>query len=437
MRRRRLLFVSTRFLFPANSGGKVRSRDILRALKGGRFHITLVSPAPLDTAQCFAEELSRVCDRFVSWPETKRGAIWAVKRVISLLSPMPVAVESDDSEAGRRIVVAELARRPDLVVADFVHSTILLPKPIAGASVLFTHNVEAEIFQRQEAVEPNPIWRAIWKSQERKMRRFEDNAALRFDAVVAVSERDAKHFRNVCEQQRVFPIPTGVDTDYFQYHPPRVEVPPGGGTVVFVGSMDWLPNVDGLRYLMDLVWPRIISARALARMVVVGHSPPRVLVKAARERGLEWTFTGFVDDVRPHITGAHVYVIPLRVGGGTRIKAYEPMALGCPVVSTALGIEGLPVVSDRHCIITDSADGFATAVITMLNDLRVRLSFAESARNFVEENFSTRTAAEMFENACWQAMKFVEDGRRGGSDRLDVALERTAARDDNGVEVFE
>jgi len=292
MKRNNLLFVSARFPFPADCGGKIRTRDILRGMKGGRFEIALASPQPPDGSRRFAEELRRVCDRFVGWPETARGLLWTVARCMSLLSQFPLAVATDRSDAGRGVLATELARGADLVVADFPHSTVLLPARLSSPSVLFTHNVEAEIFRRHAAVASSSFHRAVWESQGRKMQRFEDDAARRFGAVVTVSERD--------------------------------------------------------------------------------------------------------------------YVIPLRVGGGTRIKAYEAMAAGCPVVSTTIGVEGLPVVPDRDCLIGDTAEAFGVAVLRLLDDAGARRTLARSARHLVEHRFSAKAAAAVFEGACLRAAAMAE-----------------------------
>jgi glycosyltransferase involved in cell wall biosynthesis len=181
--------------------------------------------------------------------------------------------------------------------------------------------------------------------------------------------------------------------------------PADPASVVFTGSMDWMANIDGIEYFMEQVWPEVARERPDAKFVVVGRQPPAALVERAAARGLNWEFTGFVDDVRPYVRRAHVYVIPLRVGGGTRIKVYEAMALGCPVVSTRIGVEGLPVEDGRQFVAADGPADMAASILSLLeaNDERSRLSAA--ARRFVEESVSTASAAKVFEQICQHALK--------------------------------
>lgn len=399
MTRPRLLFISPRYLFPADSGGKIRTTSILRGLKGGHFHITLASPMPEDDSDHDVDALTQVCDRLASWTATRRGTAYRIKRVASLLDRMPVAVASDRSAAGRRLVSAELRESPALVVVDFPHAAVLLPATLAAAAVLFTHNIEAEIFERHAMIAQDSLRRALWRMQTRKMQKFERETTRRFDTVVAVSERDSAQLGIRYGVERVRVIPTGVDLEYFQYRPRR-RAQDDADTVVFTGSMDWLANIDGIAYFMDSIWPLIQLARPGARMVVVGRSPPERLVNAARERGLPWHFTGFVDDVRPFVYGADIFVIPLRVGGGTRIKAFEAMAMGCPVVSTSIGVEGLPVRIAHDYEGADTPETFARAVIRLIDDSQRRQELAANARHSVESKFSAQGAARVFEEIC-------------------------------------
>lgn len=397
---RRLVFVSPRFLFPADSGGKIRTGQILRGMLGGRFHITLLSPAPEDAIERYGNELRRVSDRFVSWPEPERGAAFRFTRLRHLLSGLPVAVATDRDPVAAGFVARELASSPDVVVFDFPHSAVIGHFPMPVKTVMFTHNVEAEIYKRHAEVASNPLSRGVWRSQYNKMQRFERTTLGQFDTVVAVSERDAEFFRTEYGVDRVSVIPTGVDLDFFRYHEPA-----DTKDVVFIGSMDWLANVDAMDYLLSDIWPLIIQRVPEARMVVVGRNPPPALVERAQAEKVAWQFTGFVDDIRPYVKTAALCVIPLRVGGGTRIKAYEAMAMGAPMVSTGIGVEGLPLEAGHHFIRGDSPGEFATGMLELLENRDRRHAVSRAARDFVQENFPFTKAAAEFQQICLKTIE--------------------------------
>jgi glycosyltransferase involved in cell wall biosynthesis len=395
-RRGRLLFVSPRFLFPADSGGKIRTGQILRGMKGGAYEISLASPVPEGGRERFAAEIRAICDHFLSWPEPRRGPAFAVTRLRHLVSELPVPVATDRSRAGRRVVETALALRPDVVVFDFPHAAVLAPPELSVPSVLFTHNVESEIFHRHAEVAGNPVRRALWRNQLRKMERFERNVLSRFRTVVAVSERDADRFRKDFGIARAEVIPTGVDLDYFTCTPPEE----GAARIAFTGSMDWLPNIDAIDWFLDEVWNLVARACPDANLTIVGRNPPGSLIEKVRARGVPWELTGFVEDVRPHVRGSSAFIIPLRVGGGTRIKVFEAMAMGCPVVSTSIGVEGLPLGPDRHYLRADTAPDFAAALVRLLREPDLGRRISGEARRYVEEKFSFRHAARVFEEIC-------------------------------------
>jgi glycosyltransferase involved in cell wall biosynthesis len=404
----KLLFLSTRFLFPTDSGGKIRTTQVLRGLREGPFEITLLSPAPPDWRQRYGGDVDRVAHHFLPWPEPKATLARRVLRIAQLFAPLPMPVLSDRYASARGAVEKALADvEPDILVVDFPHAAALLPSTVRAATVLFTHNVECEIFARHAAVAKDPLRRAVWKSQYRKMWRYERDTLRRFDGVVAVSERDRRFFLEQYGVENVGVIPTGVDLDFFAYREP-----PRGTEIVFTGSMDWLANQDGVMFFMDEVWPLVARRMPAARMNVVGRAPPAALLQAAAARGLSWSFSGFVDDVREHIHRASVYVIPLRVGGGTRLKAYEAMASGCPVVSTTIGVEGLPVVAGTHYLCADTAVEIADAICALLENRELAVQIASDARALMERSFSYRGAADAFAGICAQTY----DARRSRPD---------------------
>jgi polysaccharide biosynthesis protein PslH len=403
--RPRLAFVSPLFLFPTDAGGKIRTSNILRGLKGGAFDVTLLSPALAGDANQWHEEIAAVCDDFVPWvgsaPQPK------LRRGLQLFGDVPVNVAADRTAAGQAAVQAMVARGDiDVMVFDFVHASVLRPaKParLPFKTVCFTHNVEAEIFARHATQARDPARRWMWTSQHAKMVKFEAAALRAYDKVIAVSERDAQAFHSSYGVVGAEAIPTGVDLDFFSWQaPPPVSdaLPP---TVVFTGSMDSAANIDGVKFFLTEVWPQVLAQLPHARLVVIGRRPPSALIALGQRVG-QVAFTGFVDDVRPHLRAAHVSVIPLLVGGGTRIKAFEAMAMGLPVVSTALGIEGLDVRANQHYVEQDTAAGFADAVLHLLREPQARQGLSLRARACVDERFGHRRAAQAFEDICLRTL---------------------------------
>jgi glycosyltransferase involved in cell wall biosynthesis len=392
--RPRLLFISPRFLFPLDEGGKIRTSNILRQMHGKDFSITLVSPAPSPDA--YATEIAGIADRFLSWPAPHASPL---AKAVAIPGRLPISVATDRSAVGRTVVERALADWPEVVVADFPHAGVLLPERIDTASVMFTHNIEAEIYERHAAVAPFPQ-RLLWQNESRKMRRYEAATLRRFDTVIAVSARDGEGLRKQYGLDRIELIDTGVDLDFYPFSSPPTEP-----VLVFSGAMDSRSNIDGIEFLSDEVWPLIARARPEARAVIVGRNPPTALVTKAQTRGLPWRFTGFVDDIRPHIAAAQVSVIPLRVGSGTRIKAFEAMALGRPVVSTTLGVEGLDVTPGEHFLAADTAADFAAAILRLFDDPALRTRLAHAARARLEERFSWAHVARQFEAICLRAMQ--------------------------------
>ncbi len=168
--------------------------------------------------------------------------------------------------------------------------------------------------------------------------------------------------------------------------------------------MSWPANVDAIHFLLDEVFPILVKARPRVAATIVGRNPPPALAEKIRTRGLNVTLTGFVEDIRPYVAAADVYVIPLLVGSGTRIKAFEAMAMGRPVVSTAIGVEGLEVTDGTHYLRADDAASFAAAVLRLLDDAELRGRLAGNARALIEEKFSWKHVASQFEAICSRAM---------------------------------
>jgi glycosyltransferase involved in cell wall biosynthesis len=394
----KVLFFSQPFVYPADTGGKIRTSQTLRHLREV-FDITLVSNVDPNLDMPHLDQMASLCHEFHPVPRStarKYSTAFYLKVLAYSLSRYPVAVLNDYSRA----TVAKLrellaARHYDLLVCDFLQPTLNLRSLRTPPTLLFQHNVESMIWERHYRTSRNPLLRLFWYLQWRKMMRYERQACARVDGIVAVSELDKQVLERDFGARNVHAIPTGVDTDFFR---PGSE-PPEDNNLVFLGAMDWLPNEDGILFFTDEVLPRLRKLVPSAHITVVGRNPTARLLERTRAHP-EIRVLGRVEDVRPHVARGALFVIPLRIGGGTRIKAYEAMAMGKPVVSTRIGIEGLPVRDGDNVVLADSPEDFAAAVARLLKDKAERERIGRNARAYVEGNVSWRRAADAFAGAC-------------------------------------
>jgi polysaccharide biosynthesis protein PslH len=401
----RILWIKTSPLHPLTRGGDLRTFHLLRQLHL-RHEVTFVGMTA-DAGQVAGAERAGEYSTYAVWEHEPKASLQLARwkflagALANVVSSLPYAVARFQSARQRRLLSAKLKEeRFDLVVADFLFPAASLPWELQEAShcpwVLFQHNVESMIWRRR-AEGKRGAAALYYQGQLDRMLRFERQASSRFDGVLAVSEEDARVFKEEMQLSNVLGVvPTGVDLDYFQSVPKTASAVP---TVVFMGSMDWYANVDGVTWFVEVVWPLVQRQMPQAKFVVVGRKPPpEILALATSGRNIE--VTGTVPDVRPFLRGADVIVVPLRIGGGTRLKIYEAMAAEVPVVSTRIGAEGLNVVDGRHVLLADSAEDTASQVLKVL---RSPLLAAELARNALEEvarPCSWAAAAEIFETAC-------------------------------------
>jgi glycosyltransferase involved in cell wall biosynthesis len=281
--------------------------------------------------------------------------------------------------------------------------------------VLFEHNVEYLIWQRLANLETTPWKRALFEMEWRKVRACEADACRRANLTIAVSDDDKERLAELGSGNRIVSIPTGVNTGYFE---PRVgaEVP---ARLVFSGSMDWHPNEDAVCYFVDTILPRIRADVPNVSFTIVGRNPSARVRELAAQPGV--TVTGTIDDVRPSIAAASVYVVPLRAGSGTRIKIFEALAMAKAVVSTTVGAEGLALESGRHFLAADTPHDFAQSVIRLLRDPARRQALGDAGRALVETNYSWATIARQFEERCEEVVAEHEHAGREAIRGLDLS----------------
>jgi glycosyltransferase involved in cell wall biosynthesis len=397
-RRLKVLFVAKRFPFPLDTGGKIRTAKLLEKL-GRELDITLVSNVEHAKDAPHVPRAKRLCTEFhgVPWTEVSKYTLRFYLNVLRwTFSRYPVGVAGDYSAPFAETVRALVrAGRHDLIVCDYLQPSVNLRGISDYPTLLFQHNVESMILKRHAETARNPALRLFWGQQWRKMERYEREACARFTGVVAVSEIDRALLSGRFGARRVFTIPTAVDADYFR---PSDEPAPDGG-LVFTGSMDWLPNEDAILFFADEILGRIRRRVPNVTLTVVGRNPSSRL-RRRLEAHKEIRVTGRVEDVRPYMAQHAVYVVPLRIGGGTRIKIYEAMAMGKAIVSTPIGAEGLPVRHGQQLLLAEAPEDFAEAVVSLLADAQARARLGRAARQFVEAQCSWDAAAAAFGDAC-------------------------------------
>ncbi len=388
----KVLWVNTNFLHPATKGGQIRTLEILRHLSRNHeiHYVAIEDPAHPEAASLASAYCARAYPFWHRIPP-KTSLAFAGQLVSGCFSEMPLAVSRFHSPALGRFL-EDLMRREcyDRAVVDHLAPASYFPR--LSRSLFFQHNVETMIWRRHAEHASDALRRWYFRLQARRMFEFERKVCRAAGRIVAVSPVDAELMRKLFGVNRISEIPTGVDMDYFA-PPPGY---PRTGGLVFVGSMDWLPNVDGVLWFTREVFPLIRRRRPACSFTIAGRTPPPRITTLAKDiPGV--IVTGTVPDVRPYFWDAAVSVVPLRIGGGTRLKIYEAMAAKTAVVSTSIGAEGLTVHPPHDIRIVDTPETFAGQCLDLLGDEPARRRMADAAFEMVSTNFSSAHVARCFE----------------------------------------
>lgn len=393
-----ILWLKTELLHPVDKGGKIRSYNMLKELKR-QHHITYltldagVSPYAVSAAQEY-------CDELICIPYTPRGKFTAsfyLDLLFNVGSSLPYAIAKYKSAGMRNQISDRLSKGDiDVLICDFLTPAVNINFAHHCPTVLFQHNVETMIWKRHYQVQQSPVKKSYLYGQWLKMRRFEERFCRKFDTVVAVSSEDREQMRAEYGLEAVFDVPTGVDTEFFK---PSGREERNPKNLVFTGSMDWLPNEDAIRYFTEEVLPLVKQDVPGVSLTVVGRNPSPFLIQLA-ENDPSIVVTGRVDDVRPHMERAAAYVVPLRIGGGTRLKIYEAMAMEKPIVSTTVGAEGLPLKAGSELLLADTTASFASSIVKLLNEPGFARGMGIRAATTVRERFGWQEVATRFSTIC-------------------------------------
>lgn len=414
----RILFHNCRLLHPLHGGDRIRTYNMLRELKKSHHVTYLCLRTPADAPDA-VEKAAEYCHEVIpiDHPVKNRRSLRFYAEVVAntFFGRYPfIGSKYVSPEAIRRIAkLTDPEQRPpfDLLVCDYLApmgNLLELPNRPNIPTLLFQHNVESVIFARHAETASNAVKAAIYRRQWKMTRAFEQECADFVDAQVAVSESDANTFRNDFGMTNVLgAVPTGVDCEYFQPPSNPAEKP----VLAFLGAMDWDANQDAVLWFANEVLPLIRKKRPDVELLLIGRNPPTQLRDLAA-RDSKVRVTGTVPDVRPVMHEAAAMVLPLRIGGGTRIKVYEAMAMGVPVVSTTIGAEGLDTTHGRNIRIADNADAFATEALSLVSNPDEARTMANEARRHVEENYSWTRVAGIFSDFCRETVQRAQKRRQ-------------------------
>ena len=406
----KILWANPNLLHPTTKGGQIRTLEMMRILHR-RHEIHYVTftdgeisngqPSDPDTAEGLRRS-EEYCSHLYTLPRqlvSKRSPRFALQLAAGAWSDLPVAISRYDS-AAMRAKIAELLEdgRFDRAVCDFLVSARNFSD--LSRCLFFPHNVETLIWERHAETASDPLRRWYFRGQAAKMRCYEQQVARQAGHIAAVSEKEAGLFRTMFGAGRADWVDTGVNLDYFTPPDPLPDVP--RSDLVFVGSMDYLPNIDGVSWFLREILPLIRRTRPETTMVIAGRGPSEEIRSLAGAAG-NVTVTGTVPDVRPYLWGSRLSIVPLRIGGGTRLKVYEAMGARSPIVSTTIGAEGLSIHPPNDIRLADTAKTFAAQAIELLSQPETRGRITAAAWNMVHMRFTWEAVTEGFERILEEA----------------------------------
>lgn len=376
---------------PPTSGGTLRIYHILRHLVS-TYDVTVVGFGEYGDISAFYEHFPSLRGKthFIRRPFKVK-----YKRIVQLYS-----LFTSHSSWYIREECRAMGKKLDELLGsmpfDIIHAEFPLMAHFEMSSnalkILDAHNVEYDNFRRMANLKGDFLRGYYYRREYRKFYLEEITVCRKQDAIFTTSYRDRSLFDKDTPCVPKFVIPNGVDTSYFY----PGDTKPEPYSLVFTGMMGYVPNYDGVLYFLDEVFPRIVNEVPEAKMYIVGKNPPKILRKRRSDRVV---ITGFVDDVRPYIRKASVYVVPLRMGGGTRLKVLEALSMEKAVVTTHIGAEGIGAEGGQTVLYADKAPEFAAAVIRLLKNRTLAKKMGKSGRDFVIGQFDWKVVTSWIDEA--------------------------------------
>lgn len=385
----RVLLLTQVLPYPPDSGPKVKTWNVLKYL-ARQHEVTLASFIRGDQS-AEVDVLRRYCRAVHTIPMTRSPILDGLALLHSLAIGQPWMMVRDDRAAMRRLVDRLAAETHfDIAHADQLNMAQYAARVPGARKVLDAHNALWLLYKRLAETMPAGLRRWLLERDWRLLKDYEGRLVREFDAVLAVSGEDRAALIEAAGGPRdITVIPIAVDTDEI----PVVSRVPQAHHLLHLGTMYWPPNIDGMLWFVNEVYPLIRTQRPDVGLDIVGARPPQALT-ALNGNGWNIHVTGYVNDPGPYLERAGVFIVPLRAGGGMRVKILEALARGLPLVTTTLGCEGIAVEHGRHVLIADTPEAFARETLRLLNDRALADELGRQGRRLIEAVYDYRAACQ-------------------------------------------
>lgn len=391
----KVLYLTSKLPYPPTDGGRIVVWETIKRLAERGHHVTLCCFGS-ETDQQSITRLEQFCRVILVQHDTSNRLIPAL---LNTFLPIPYTISKYYSKKMIEAVSSVLAScRFDLVQIEPLHMAhyLHIAKKFGVPVILREHNVESLLIERFSR-KARGLQRFYARLQVPKVRWYESKMCEQADLCLTISEEDAKRLRSLNYRIRTVVIPAGVDTNYFYPKFGEAEEP---YTIVSVASMDWPPNVDGIMWFCDKIFSKVKDHLPQVKLYIVGKNPPYSVRNL--HNGSDIIVTGFVEDVRDYIAKGSVFIVPLRIGSGMRLKILQVMAMGKAVISTSVGAEGIRVNSGHNIVLADTETQFAKSVIELLTDDCKRTWIGKNARKLVECYYSWDSVIDSLERVYYE-----------------------------------
>lgn len=392
----RVLFLTPQLPFPPHQGTQIRNYQLLRAAASAH-QVDLISFVRPGESLHRAAPLQELCGQIWVLPVPPDRSPTARLGTLFTSSHPDLAFRLRSEGIADTLRAVANGNRYDVIQVAGLEMARYLPTVRTAAPrahlIFDDHNAEYRLQARAAAVDARRTasWpKALYSlAQYLKLRRYEAWACRSADAVLAVSETDAAALRGLAPKVRLWVVPNGVDCAHYQSEPSSTADP---AALLFTGTMDYRPNVDAVEWFVSAILPAISARRPETTLQIVGRAPtPAVQRLASLQKSV--VVTGAVEDIRPYFSRSGIFVAPIRIAGGARLKILEALAMGLPVVSTRMGAEGIDLVEGKEVLLADSPEEFAAAVLRLLEDGEQRRQMAAQGRQAAQERFDWNRVA--------------------------------------------